>query len=217
MLLYLFLFFNFHKSAVTIKSRRSVSVLSRLSARSPPWRQQRTLGLGDAGPGNTAADYEAREVNFRLHKYSMRMEMGLLRVPDESGCKGLSQWRRKCLAVRYRHMSLFGAVTSAYRPADKIQQIAEVCVCACVRVALSLPCTPLLLLMLHVIEFCARRAQLFIFFPTASSSALQNKLDSSGRPTGHLAIPARCTVGAKGSELPSVAEGLGVIFKQKRW
>lgn len=46
----------------------------------------------------------------------MQMEMGLLRVPDESGCKGLLQWRRKCLALRHRHMSLFAAVTSAYRP-----------------------------------------------------------------------------------------------------
>lgn len=89
------------------------SRLSAASARSLSWQQQRILGSAEAGTGNAAADYEAREVNFRLHKYSMRMEMGLLRVPDESGCKGLLQRRRKYLAVRYRHMSLYMAVTAA--------------------------------------------------------------------------------------------------------
>lgn len=82
------------------------------------------------------------------------MEMGLLRVSDESGCKGLLQWRRKCLAVRYRHMSLFVAVTSAYQPQirynNRLQSSGGVG-----PGALSLPCTPLLLLILHAIEFCA--------------------------------------------------------------
>lgn len=45
--------------------------------------------------------------------------------------------------------------------ADKIQQIAEV---EEEEVAPSLPCTPLLLLILHVIGLCARRVQLFVFF-----------------------------------------------------
>lgn len=33
------------------------------------------------------------------------MEIGLLRIPDESRCNSLLQLRRNCLSVRYRHMS----------------------------------------------------------------------------------------------------------------
>lgn len=214
MLLY-FLFY-FHKSAVTIQSCGFILVQSRLSAASvcsPSWWQQGILGWGDTGPGNAATDYEAREVNFRRHKYSMRMEMGLLRVPDESGCKGLLQWRkrRECLAVRYRHMSLFGAVTSAYRLQIRYNNRLQ-------RwwggVTLSLPCTP----------FIAANTTRYWVLCWACAGVYLFRLHlqlcgTSGMQTGcrrATCNPSETYSGAKGSELPPVAKSLGVILKVKR-
>lgn len=110
----------------------------------------------------------------------MLMEMGLLRVSDESGCKGLLQWRRKCLAVRYRHMSLFVAVTSAYRPQIRYNNRLQSSGGGGVGPgALSLPCTPLLLLILHAIEFCACGLWSYFSFSKAPSGS-RRKPDSNG-------------------------------------
>lgn len=83
------------------------------------------------------------------------------------------------------------------------------------RGALSLPCTPLLLLILHAIEFCACGLWRYFSFSKASSG-LRRKPDSNGLLKAAYS-PGEMYSGVKGSELPSVVKSLGVIFKLKRW
>lgn len=106
------------------------------------------------------------------------------------------------------HVSVCGC-HNRLSAADKIQQ--QIAGEGGGELALSLPCTPLLLLILQVIELCARRVQLFIF-----SEGVLGLVEQVGfkRATCN---PSKMYSGAKGPELPSVAKSLGVIFKLKVW
>lgn len=179
------------------------------SARSLSWRQQRKLGSDDTGTGNTATDYEAREVNFRLHKYSMRMEMGLLRVPDESGCKGLVAVAEEVPRCQIQtHVSVCGC-HGCLSAADKIEQIAGVggtrwrCSFTSVHTltAANTTCFGVL---------CQACAAIYLFrlhFQVCGRSWILN------RRLAATCNPGMMYTGAKGSQLQSVAKSLGVILE----